>query len=87
MSNDPKPSGTHDGLPVQGYRPQTTAAVEFVNKNKMLEEECLRMLDALAVNPDTDKRWLAIGRTAIESGFMSVNRSIFKPERAKLPGD
>ncbi len=77
----------HQGLPVQGYRPQSTAAVDLVNANKALEEQCLRAFDALAALPDTDKRWLAIGRTAIENGWMAVNRSVFKPARAKLPGD
>lgn len=80
-------SEQHDGLPVQGYRPQSTAAVDLVNENKTIEEQVLRILDALATNPNTDKRWLAIGRTAIENGFMAVNRAVFKPSRAKLPGD
>lgn len=77
----------HTGLPVQGYRPQSNAAVDLVNANKALEEQCLRAMDALAALPDTDKRWLAIGRTAIENGWMAVNRAVFKPSRAKLPGD
>lgn len=77
----------HSGLPVSGYRPQSTEAVDLVNANKALEEQCLRALDALAANPETDKRWLAIGRTAIENGFMAVNRAVFKPARAKLRGD
>lgn len=87
MTNYPQPSGLHDGLPVQGYRPQSTAAVDLVNANKMMEEQDLRVLDALDALPDTDKRWLAIGRTAIENGWMAVNRAVFKPNRASLPGD
>jgi hypothetical protein len=78
---------THTGLPVQGYRPQSSAAVDLVNANMALEEQCLRALDHLATLPDTDKRWLAIWKTAIESGFMAVNRAVFKPSRATLPGD
>jgi hypothetical protein len=77
----------HTGLPVQGYRPQSDASVDLVNANKALEEQCLRVLDQLATRPGIDMRWLAIGRTAIENGWMAVNRSIFKPSRAKLPGD
>jgi hypothetical protein len=77
----------HTGLPVAGYRPQSTAAVDLVNANKVLEEESLRALDGLAALPETDKRWLAIGRTAIENGWMAVNRAVFKPSRARLPGD
>jgi hypothetical protein len=80
-------SEEHSGLPVPGYRAQSTAAVDLVSANKMLEELCLRTLDTLAARPDTDQRWLAIGRTAIESGWMAVNRSVFKPGRVELPDD
>ena len=83
--SDPK----HEGLPVAGYKPQSPMAVELVNANKAAEEQILRTLDWLAAQPEgtVDKRWLAIGRTAIEQGFMAVNRSIFKPERVALPKD
>lgn len=77
----------HAGLPVAGYLPQSDDKVELVNANKRLEEHCLRALDHLATLRETDKRWLAIGRDAIESGFMAANRSIFRPARIPLPGD
>lgn len=85
--HDPK-----DGaLPVAGYKPQTQSKVDLVNSFKAAEERILRMLDAItwptAVEP-VDRRWLAIGRTAIEQGFMAVNRSIFQPGRVeRLPED
>ena len=77
----------HEGLPVLGYRPQANSAVMAVNLNKNFEEMVLAQLDALAGNTDldVDKRWLAIGRTAIEQGFMAVNRAVFKPARAVTP--
>jgi len=81
------PDKPHTGLPVAGYKPQSDSAVELVNKNKQLEENVLRVLDLLAKLPDTDKRWLAIGRTSIEQGFMAINRSIFQPGRVQLPHD
>lgn len=74
----------HQGLPVAGYRPQEDAKVALVNTNKQAEERVLRILDALAELPETDKRWLAIGRSAIEQGLMAVNRSIFQPARIGL---
>jgi len=77
----------HAGLPVAGYTSQPEEKVALVNANKRLEEQVLRVLDDLAADPSTDKRWLAIGRTAIEKGWMFVNRSVFKPERISLPGD
>ena len=74
-------------LPVPGYSPQGDDAVTRVTANKHLEERILRVLDELGVDPDVDKRWLAIGRTQIEQGFMAVNRAIFKPARVTLPGE
>lgn len=80
---DPK-----DGaLPVSGYKPQTEFDVMLVNLNKEREERILRALDDLADMPGLDKRWLAIGRTHIEQGFMAVNRAVFQPGRAALPED
>lgn len=78
---------THDGLPVAGYRSQPNSNVELVNANKLLEEHALQILDELALMPEVDKRWLAIGRTQMEQAWMAVNRAIFKPDRVRLPGD
>lgn len=77
----------HEGLPVAGYRPQSPEAVEMVNANKRLEEHVLRQLDQMSDARVYDQRWLAIGRTAIEQGFMAINRAVFKPARVALPGD
>jgi hypothetical protein len=74
----------HAGLPVSGYRAQNSTAVNLVNEFKALEERVLRHLDDLKADThdvQPDQRWLAIGRTAIEQGFMAVNRSVFKPSR------
>lgn len=77
----------HTGLPVEGYRPQSDASVDLVNANKQLEEQCLRVLDDLAMRPGIDKEWLAAGREQLQVAWMSINRSVFRPGRARLPGD
>lgn len=77
----------HNGLPVAGYRPQSDTAVAIVNGFKQDEEKVLRELDDLRLRDDVDQRWLAIGRTGLEQAFMAINRAIFRPSRAKLPGD
>lgn len=74
------------GLPVKGYQAQTDDKIIIVNIHKQLEELVLRQMDALKVNPDVDQRWLAIARTQMEQAFMSMNRSVFKPERAEIEG-
>ncbi|OJY36395.1 MAG: hypothetical protein BGP11_08415 [Rhodobacterales bacterium 65-51] len=75
---------THTGLPVAGYRPQSSVNVARVNAVKQMEERLLRLLDELKADSEIDQRWLQIGRTSIEQGFMDVVRSIFKPERVEL---
>lgn len=77
----------HDGLPVAGYQPQSTEAVAVVNVNKALEERTLRQIDGMSDAARFDQRWVAIARTAIEQGFMAMNRAVFKPSRIKLPED
>lgn len=78
----------HNGLPVSGYRPQQEENVKLVNENKALEERVLRQLDRMKdMGTSIDQRHLAIGRTAIESAFMSINRAVFQPGRVALPED
>lgn len=82
----------HEGLPVAGYRSQGGDKVALVNRNKEIEERVMRILDdlretKLGLANDVDQRWLAIGRTQIEQGFMAVNRAVFQPGRVKLPDD
>ena len=77
----------HDGLPVKGYQPQSPEKVAQVNAMKEVEENVLRMLDALSYDHDTDKRWINVARTQLEQGFMAANRAVFKPSRLALPGD
>lgn len=77
----------HKPIPVEGYKPQSQFTIDVVNANKRLEEQCLRVLDSLALNADVDQRWLARGRTQLEESWMAINRAIFKPGRVKLDGD
>ena len=78
---------THEPIPVLGYTGQQAAAVEQVNLHKQMEERVLRILDELKDFPGIDQRWLAVGRTSIEQGFMAVNRAVFQPGRVKLEGE
>jgi len=74
----------HKTMPVYGYTDQPDHNVIAVNNNKQIEEKILRLLDSMATHNGVDKRWLAVGRTHIEQGFMAINRAIFQPQRAKL---
>ena len=75
-------------MPVHGYKPQSQEAIDIVNSMKEMEERTLRFLEFLGESGHpVDGRWLAIGRTHIQQGFMAVARSVFQPARVILPED
>ena len=78
---------THAPMPVAGYTAQSQTNVDLANEGKILEEQYLRWLDKLASHPDTDKRNVAMAKSDMENAAMRAIRSIFKPQRIKLPGD
>jgi hypothetical protein len=77
----------HESLPVHGYKPQDSAAVQRVNNNKVLEETVLRVIDEHFAHGGCDNRWLHIAQTHIQQGFMALNRAVFQPKRVDLPED
>jgi hypothetical protein len=75
------------GLPVAGYTDQPNESIAQVNENKVAEERILRVIDSLGNGGLGDPRWLALARTHIETGFMCLNRAIFRPQRIALGDD
>ncbi len=84
----------HKGLPVKGYaETQSQEAIDLVNEGKELEERVLRYFDKVKnhigfpPNINGDPRFVSIAITHIQQGFMASARSIFNPQRIKLPED
>lgn len=88
----------HKPMPVSGYTTQSQSNIDLANEGKELEERYLRWLDKLAASngpPDAsgavpqviDHRMVALAKTHIQTGAMWAIRSIFQPQRIKLPGD
>lgn len=73
--------------PVPGYQPVTQEKLNDVTEAKHMEEKVLRLIDNLECCSHYDRRWLAIGRTHIQQGFMAINRGVFQPQRIDLPED
>lgn len=74
---------------IKGYRElreDDIAAInqvkQRVNQVKQRAAELGDLIDSLADDEviAVDQRWLAIGKTQLQQGFMSVTRSIAKPE-------
>lgn len=75
---------------ITGYRQLTEAEVALMNEGKALAEQCgayiakLRTFTqevAVANNsgPVLDQRWISIGATDLQRGFMAVIRGIAQP--------
>ena len=71
---------------ITGYRDLTEEEIALMNKAKELAVQCGKLVSELeGYHADTgqhavDMRWLAIGKTDLQKGFMGVVRSIAKPE-------
>ena len=65
--------------PIHGYNPLSQAAVDLINAVKRAEQTVLEIVRNLNDDADIDPRWLAIGKSDIEKGFMAVCRSIARP--------
>ena len=66
---------------IKGYRDLSIAEIDDMNAAKELAEKVGDFVKKMQQErPDVDKRWLAIGATQLQQGFMSLVRSIAKPE-------
>lgn len=69
---------------VTGYRDFSSTELALINEGKALAQQVgayVEKLKGLAPNThvEVDSRWLAIGVTDLQKGFMSVIRSIARP--------
>lgn len=64
---------------IKGYRDLSKEEIDAMNECKELSEKCGELVEKLQAMESTDKRWVAIGTTDIQKGFMSIIRSIAKP--------
>jgi len=69
---------------ITGYRDLTQEEIDLMNEIKELANKCGDLVDKLRTLPTSydpvDIRWLSIGQTHLQQGFMAVTRSIAKPE-------
>jgi hypothetical protein len=70
---------------IKGYRDLTKQEIDLMNEGKALAEQCreytdkLKASDAVNTTEGIDQRWLSIGITDLQKGFMAVIRSIARP--------
>jgi hypothetical protein len=64
---------------IKGYRELSSEELEVINLIKAVADEIGLFVDKVMENDDTDKRWVSIARTDLQTGFMALIRSIAKP--------
>lgn len=64
---------------ITGYRELTPEEIELINVIKDIAAEIGSMVEKAMEDPNTDKRWVSIAKTDLQTGFMALIRSIAKP--------
>lgn len=64
---------------VTGYRQLTEDEVELMNEGKALAMRCGDYIAKLRALQGLDQRWVSIGATDLQTGFMAVIRGIAQP--------
>lgn len=64
---------------IKGYRDLSQEEINLMNKIKLLGIELGSLVDELQSTDSLDKRWLAIGKTDLQTGLMALTRSVAQP--------
>ncbi len=65
---------------ITGYRDLSEGEIAAMNNIKAKAIEIGELVKALEQKAWADKRWVAIGKTDLQTGFMALVRSVAKPE-------
>jgi hypothetical protein len=65
---------------VIGYRKLTEVEIDKMNRVKDMANQVGVLIEELMLDGTVDTRWVAIGKTQLQQGFMAVIRGIAKPE-------
>lgn len=65
---------------IKGYRELSQEEIDLMNKIKEKAAEVGSLCEEISSLGETDQRWLNIGKTDLQKGFMALTRSIAKPD-------
>lgn len=65
---------------IHGYRELNEKEIASINDIKHAAEQIEILIESLVARPiNTDARWLAIGKTELQQGFMALTRAVAQP--------
>lgn len=65
---------------IKGYRELSQDEIDLMNEIKTKGAELGGLVDKLKAADGTDKRWVSIGATDLQTGLMALTRSVAKPD-------
>ncbi len=65
---------------ITGYRDLTEAEIGAMNDCKQVAIAVGELCDKVVTITGVDQRWVAIGKTDLQKGFMALIRGIARPE-------
>lgn len=64
---------------IKGYRDLSQVEIDAMNEVKAKAAEVGELIEKLMATDGLDKRWVAIAKTDLQTGFMAAVRSIAQP--------
>jgi hypothetical protein len=64
---------------IKGYRDLTADEIALMNEGKALSEQVGAYIEKLRASPGLDQRWVSVGATDLQKGFMAAIRGIAQP--------
>jgi hypothetical protein len=64
---------------IKGYRDLSQEEIDLMNEGKELAEQVGAFVAKLQCTDTLDQRWVAIGKTDLQKGFMAIIRGIAQP--------
>lgn len=65
---------------ISGYRDLAPHEIDMMNELKELERKTKEVVVGMRGDETLDQRWVSIGLTHVEQGFMALVRSVAQPE-------
>jgi len=65
---------------IKDYKELDQEQIDLMNEIKTKAEEVGQLLTSLYGNSKNDSRWLSIGKTHLQQGFMALTRGVTNPD-------
>ena len=68
-----------DKAAITGYRDLSPEEIALMNEVKAKAQEVGALVEKLKASPGLDQRWVSIGCTELQQGFMALTRAVAQP--------